>query len=274
MEPEPEPAPEPEPEQPHAGVEREIGESLLADGVPISFVLAEDEITSTTASGALDTPRPFMVHLSRQSYLPLVFDRLRDHFADSIPPHTDEMWCSYEGTPLKWCAPAPLPRAGARADRARRRAGTGRPACSSTCSAPRTLCRGTSKCTSQSSPRIRCASPHHLRARSILDVALTRAGAPLSAAAAAVRQGGHPVALYEHGEGGHLPAVRLDRAAHRAPDGTAKRDVGRRHGARTRPLQPRHLRGSPPPSRRAGAVGRARMRGASSRRRQRSRRRS
>ena len=106
---EPEPEPEPEPEQPHAGVEREIGESLLADGVPISFVLAEDEITSTTASGALDTPRPFMVHLSRQSYLPLVFDRLRDHFADSIPPHTDEMWCSYEGTPLKWCAAAPLP---------------------------------------------------------------------------------------------------------------------------------------------------------------------
>ena len=217
-------------------------------------------------------PRPFMVHLSRQSYLPLVFDRLRDHFADSIPPHTDEMWCSYEGTPLKWCAPAPLPRAAARADRTLLRTGTGRPACSSTCSAPRTLCRGTSKCTSQSSPRIRCASPHHLL--QILDVALTRAGAPLSVAAAAVRQGGHPVALYEHGEGGHLPAVRLDRAAHRAPDGTAKRDVGRRHGARTRPLQPRHLRGSPPPSRRAGAVGRARMRGASSRRRQRSRRRS
>ena len=106
---EPEPEPEPEPEQPHAGVEREIGESLLADGVPISFVLAEDEITSTTASGALDTPRPFMVHLSRQSYLPLVFDRLRDHFADSLPPHTDEMWCSCEGTPLKWRAPAPLP---------------------------------------------------------------------------------------------------------------------------------------------------------------------
>ena len=48
-----EPEPEPEPEQPHAGVEREIGESLLADGVPISFLLAEDVAAVVMRASAL-----------------------------------------------------------------------------------------------------------------------------------------------------------------------------------------------------------------------------
>ena len=91
-----------------AAVEAKIGEEVLSDAFPVSFSLAPDEITQTTASGAMEAPRPFIGHLSRQAYLPLVFDRLREHFADSIPPQcTGDAWCSTEdGTPLKWHRPS------------------------------------------------------------------------------------------------------------------------------------------------------------------------
>ena len=96
---------EPEPEA--EAVATKIGECVLTDGFPVSFALAADEVTATTKGGTLEQPRPYIAHLSRQAYLPLVFERLRDHFADSMPPQcTGEMWCSMEdGTPLKWHRP-------------------------------------------------------------------------------------------------------------------------------------------------------------------------
>ena len=97
---------EPEPEA--EAVAAKIEECVLTDGFPVSFALAADEVTATTKGGTLEHPRPYIVHLSRQSYLPLVFERLQEHFADSKPPRcSGEMWCSTEdGTPLKWHRPS------------------------------------------------------------------------------------------------------------------------------------------------------------------------
>lgn len=91
-----------------AAVDAKIGEQILSDAFPVSFSLAPDEVTATSSGGSLDSPRPYICHLSRQAYLPLVFDRLREHFADSIPPQcTGDVWCSTEaGTPLKWHRPS------------------------------------------------------------------------------------------------------------------------------------------------------------------------
>jgi autophagy-related protein 5 len=89
-------------------VEAKIGECILTDGFPVSFALAPDEVTATAQGGELEAPRPYIGHLSRQAYLPLVFDRLREHFSDSMPPQcTGDVWCSTEdGTPLKWHRPS------------------------------------------------------------------------------------------------------------------------------------------------------------------------
>ena len=59
-----------------------IQDAILSDRFPVSFRLAEDEVTSTSTGGLVAQPLPYMCHLSRQSYLPLVFEKLREHFAD------------------------------------------------------------------------------------------------------------------------------------------------------------------------------------------------
>ena len=88
------------------GVEAAIQEAILSDHFPVSFQMAEDELTTTADEMR---PRALMVHLSRQSYLPLVFEQIREHFADAIPPlaQAGQMWCSCEesGVPLRWHHP-------------------------------------------------------------------------------------------------------------------------------------------------------------------------
>lgn len=89
-------------------VEAKIGECVLTDAFPVSFELALDEVTATAKGGELEAPRPYIGHISRQAYLPLVFKQLREHFADSMPPQCGgDMWCSTgDGTPLKWHRPS------------------------------------------------------------------------------------------------------------------------------------------------------------------------
>jgi hypothetical protein len=90
------------------GMDAEIADAVLSDTFPVMFRLAEDEVTSTTEGTAeIAQPHPKVLHLSRQSYLPLEYDGLREHFGDSLPPHADQIWCSNEadGVPLKWHRP-------------------------------------------------------------------------------------------------------------------------------------------------------------------------
>ena len=71
---------EPEPEPAVEAVAAKIGECVLTDGFPVSFALAADEVTATAKGGALEAPRPYIGHLSRQAYLL----RLSGCFSQSI----------------------------------------------------------------------------------------------------------------------------------------------------------------------------------------------
>jgi autophagy-related protein 5 len=81
------------------GENEDIREHVLAGQLPVSFILAEDEVTT------MEKPPPMMRMVSRLSYLPLVYNELREYFKHYAPPHEDELWCLSDGVPLKWHLP-------------------------------------------------------------------------------------------------------------------------------------------------------------------------
>lgn len=66
--------------------------------VGLVFKLASNEITS------MEPPLPFMMMVSRMSYLPLVSE-VREHFFEHVCAREDEMWFDYRNTPLRWDIP-------------------------------------------------------------------------------------------------------------------------------------------------------------------------
>lgn len=69
--------------------------------IPACFVLASDE---EMFSG--EKPEQFYLVLSRQTYFPLVTDRVQKHFLKYVDPDQQgEMWFEDEGVPLRWHYP-------------------------------------------------------------------------------------------------------------------------------------------------------------------------
>lgn len=79
--------------------DREILRQIWDGKIPMSFSLAQDEV---------DGERPDSIYLlaPRQSYLPLVTDKVSKHLAQFVDKEkAGEIWFEYEGQPLKWHYP-------------------------------------------------------------------------------------------------------------------------------------------------------------------------
>lgn len=77
----------------------QIRKAAWSGQVPICIKLALNEIA------AVEKPLPLYIMLSRLSYFPQVFDRLKSHFLGVAPSALDEIWLDFNGTPLKWHLP-------------------------------------------------------------------------------------------------------------------------------------------------------------------------
>lgn len=80
--------------------ERIINEAW-SGSVPVRITLSIHDNTS------LETPPHYLAFVPRVSYLPLILDKVIDHFAPFTHTgfSTDSMWFSYNSSPLKWQYP-------------------------------------------------------------------------------------------------------------------------------------------------------------------------
>lgn len=72
--------------------------------VPVLFDMASNEIISNIMNGIQDPVSIFLL-LPRISYLPLVTEKVHNHFATYAPALSDGMWFEFNGNPLKWNFP-------------------------------------------------------------------------------------------------------------------------------------------------------------------------
>ncbi|XP_050394517.1 autophagy protein 5 [Patella vulgata] len=80
--------------------DREVLREIWEGRIPVCFTLAEEEVYSG------EQPDPYYLLVPRQSYFPLVTDKVQRHFVQSVDPEKHgEMWLEYEGQPLKWHYP-------------------------------------------------------------------------------------------------------------------------------------------------------------------------
>lgn len=79
------------------GEDREILKEVWDGKLPICFRLSDEECSSAE-------PEEIYLMVSRQTYFPLVLDRVKVHFSDFVSSQlkTNELWLDYNGTPLKW----------------------------------------------------------------------------------------------------------------------------------------------------------------------------
>ncbi|XP_055804058.1 autophagy protein 5 [Solanum dulcamara] len=67
--------------------------------IPLQIHLHESEVTT------LPPPPPAMILAPRIGYLPLLAQKIKPFFSNSLPPGVDTIWFEYNGLPLKWYIP-------------------------------------------------------------------------------------------------------------------------------------------------------------------------
>ncbi|XP_064603074.1 autophagy protein 5-like [Liolophura sinensis] len=83
--------------------DREILREIWEGRIPMCFVLAPEEVLT------MEQPEPFYLLVPRQSYFPLVTDKVRRHFSKYIDTENEgEFWLECEGQPIKWHYPVGL----------------------------------------------------------------------------------------------------------------------------------------------------------------------
>jgi autophagy-related protein 5 len=81
---------------------QEIRRAVWEGQLPVCFRLATQEVAAMAA------PPPYYAMLNRQSYFPLIYDKLRAHFQSSAPAHThaqEDLWLEASSEPLRWHLP-------------------------------------------------------------------------------------------------------------------------------------------------------------------------
>ncbi|RNA08579.1 autophagy 5 [Brachionus plicatilis] len=83
--------------------DKEILKEIWDGKIPICFKLAENEWRSSE-------PEEIYLMVSRQSYFPLVLEKVQRHFAEYVSQtkRHNEVWLDYNGTNLKWHYPIGL----------------------------------------------------------------------------------------------------------------------------------------------------------------------
>ncbi|CAH1799923.1 unnamed protein product [Owenia fusiformis] len=83
--------------------DREILKEIWEGKLPVCFNLSMDELYT------MDQPEPYYILAPRQTYFPLITDKVQRHFIKHIEPgiqeQSTEIWLEYEGKPLKWHYP-------------------------------------------------------------------------------------------------------------------------------------------------------------------------
>ncbi|XP_046353948.2 autophagy protein 5-like isoform X2 [Haliotis rufescens] len=80
--------------------DREILREVWEGRIPVCFALASEEIET------VEQPDPYYLLVPRQSYFPLVTDKVQKHFLKSVEVEKQgEMWLEFEGQPLRWHYP-------------------------------------------------------------------------------------------------------------------------------------------------------------------------
>lgn len=82
--------------------DREILREVWDGRIPVCFMLAREEVDT------LEEPEQYFLLVPRQSYFPLVTDKVHRQFIKHVKQDvqaTGEMWLDYEGQPLRWHHP-------------------------------------------------------------------------------------------------------------------------------------------------------------------------
>lgn len=81
--------------------DREVLREIWDGKIPICFVLSEEDLAASA-----EQPDPLYFLVPRQSYFPLVTDKVTRHFQKYVNQEKQgEMWLEDEGQPLKWHYP-------------------------------------------------------------------------------------------------------------------------------------------------------------------------
>ena len=77
--------------------DKEILREVWEGKLPVCFRLAENEWGS-------NEPDDIYLMVSRQTYFPLVTEKIQRHFSDFVTSsnRNNSIWLDYNGTPLKW----------------------------------------------------------------------------------------------------------------------------------------------------------------------------
>ncbi|PVD29204.1 hypothetical protein C0Q70_11801 [Pomacea canaliculata] len=82
--------------------DREILREVWEGRIPVCINLAKEELDT------VEEPDPYYLLVPRQSYFPLVMDKVQKHFLKHMSTENQEhgeMWLEFEGQPLKWHYP-------------------------------------------------------------------------------------------------------------------------------------------------------------------------
>eukprot|EP01084_Bolivina_argentea_P123173 218293_1 len=86
----------------HISINLELREKIWSGCVPILFNMASNEVISKK------DPVSIFLLLPRISYLPLVTEKVHNHFVSYAPALSDGMWFEFNGHALKWNFPIGL----------------------------------------------------------------------------------------------------------------------------------------------------------------------
>ncbi|MCD7462461.1 autophagy protein 5 [Datura stramonium] len=81
------------------GVGTEAQRYIWEGAIPLQIHLHESEVTT------LPPPPPALILAPRIGYLPLLAQKIKPFFSNSLPPGVDTIWFEYNGLPLKWYIP-------------------------------------------------------------------------------------------------------------------------------------------------------------------------
>lgn len=78
-----------------------IRQEVWEGSIPIAFFLSPTDFASLTK------PEPYFLNVSRECYLPLVTDAVKEYFSSFAPSVGEQqIWFEAKGIPLKWHYPA------------------------------------------------------------------------------------------------------------------------------------------------------------------------
>ncbi|XP_059297179.1 autophagy protein 5 [Lycium ferocissimum] len=80
-------------------MESEAKKYIWEGAIPLQIHLHQSEVTT------LPPPQPALILAPRIGYLPLLAQKIKPFFSDSLPPGVDTIWFEYNGLPLKWYVP-------------------------------------------------------------------------------------------------------------------------------------------------------------------------